>query len=701
MRPRAPSSASAVKNRWVRTRMYVATALTVIAFGAMAYKAYGIQVTGVDHYRNLARRQHLHKLEIPAPRGFIYDAKGRELAVTADVDSVFASPVDVTDVTGTAEALAEVLDLDVRVLEERLSAHRHFVWIKRRVAPSEAQAVRDLDLPGIELMTEPRRFYPGKTLAATVLGFSGIDGNGLEGIEKAVDELLVGRKAKLPALRDATGKLMLAEGDGEGEAQPGASITLTIDRSIQFIAERALEQAITTHEAKAGTILVLDVATSEVLAMANWPTFDPNHPASADPQARNRAVTDSYEIGSAMKLFTVSAALEAGVITPSTVIDVERGRMRVARKVIRDSYDDRELDIGGIIKRSSNVGAAKIAMMLGPERLHDALLHFGFGAATGIELPGEQSGLVRDPDRWGRIGLATIAYGYGMTSTPLQMAAGVAALGDHGIYHEPRLIKRAVAADGTVLYQHHPVGRRIMSAKTASEILPMMASVFEKGKQHGTAHHVEVPGYDVGGKTSTAHKVDPKTHLYGAHLYLSSFVGLAPLHAPRIAVVVVIDEPHGKAYYGAQVAGPAFAQVVSETLRYLGEPTTKPDQPAGKAKPDRDRPEEAPTDQDQQDEPEDLSTAAFQDREDTVVVPDFTGLSVARALDVARDLGLSVEVTGSGVALEQTPPPGLAARSAPCRITFGHAPSRGAPPAWPQPVEESCPDPGKGSCLSE
>ena len=653
------------KNRWIRLRIYMAACLLSLFFAAMAYKAYGIQIANVDHYRQLARRQHLSSLEIPAARGFIYDRKGRELAVTADVDSVFASPREISDVNGTAEVLAELLDVDVRVLESRLTSQRYFVWVKRRVTPSEARAVKELDLPGVELMAEPRRFYPSKSLGATVLGFAGIDGNGLEGIELAMNELLVGRNAKLAALRDARGNIMLA--NGMSDSRPGASITVTIDRSIQFIAERALESAISTHRAKAGCALVLDVATAEVLAMANWPTFDPNKPAGRDRQARNRSVTDAYEIGSAMKIFTVAAALEAGIVTPATVIDVENGRFRVARKLIRDSYHDRELDIGGIIKRSSNVGAAKIAAMLGPEALHDALAHYGFGRATGIELPGERAGLLRDPKRWGRIGLATISYGYGLTTTALQLAAATAAIGNGGVMHEPRIIKQVVDDAGRELYRNQPAGRRIVTEKTAAEILPMMASVFDKGKKGGTARKIDVVGFHAAGKTSTAHKVDPRTHKYGADLYLSSFVGLAPLDNPRIAVLILIDEPRGEEYYGAQVAGPAFAQITSETLRYLGVPTTKAIEvaAAAAAAPEADAPEA-----------EEVVLADFpvideNAIEDPIAIPDFTGLGVARALDVAADLGLDVDIEGSGVAISQSPAAGLVSRPARCRIVFG------------------------------
>ncbi len=660
------------RNRWVRLRIYVSATMMTLLLGALAYRAFGIQVSESAYYRELARRQHLGTLEIPAPRGVIYDAKGRELAVTANTDSVYASPKEIQNLSGTAEALAETLDLDVRSLEARLSAERHFVWVKRRVTVKEAKAVKELGLPGIALMPEPRRYYPDKSLAATVLGFANIDGTGLDGIELSMNDLLAGRRTKMTALRDARGNVTLA--DGAVRFRPGASITLTIDSSIQFIAERALAETVETHRAKAGTAIVLDVATAEVLALANWPTFDPNKPGdAARNHARNHAVTDAYEIGSVMKVFTVAAALEAGVVRSDTVIDVEGGRYRVGRKVIRDSHHDQELSVGGVIKRSSNVGAAKIAQRLGPEALHAALLHYRFGKQTGIELPGEREGLVRPPNRWGQIGLATIAFGYGFTATPIQVAAGFAAIGNGGIYHEPRLVKRVNDADGSLLYEHTADGERIISSETTREILPMLASVFEKGKHGGTARSITVEGFRAGGKTGTAHKVDPATGRYSNDLYLSSFVGIAPIDEPRIVVLVVIDEPHGDEYYGAKVAAPAFARITSEALRYLGVPASEP------AKPEAARDETAATPEESPDSAaaetpgtEALTTVMTSNPDDAnaVLVPDFSGLGIARALQVAREHGLEIEIEGTGRVVSQVPSPGLASAPRSCKLVF-------------------------------
>lgn len=652
-------------------RFRVVAALLTVAFLGMGYKAYGLQIERGSHYRELAARQHLRTVEIPAPRGTIYDGAGKELAVNADVPSVWANPREVVDVAGTAAALAEVLAVDVREVEARLASTRYFVWIERHVTPSEAARVEALGLPGVSLSPEPRRFYPGGSLAGPVLGFAGIDGQGLDGLELEMNELLVGNAAERATLRDASGKLMVA--DPTARPQPGASIRLTIHRTIQFAAERALEDALRTHQAKAGVAVVMDVHTGDVLAMASLPTFDPNEPGDArEKGARNRAITDTFEIGSVMKIFTVAAALDAGVVEPSTVFDTENGRFRIGRKVIRDSYRDESLDVGGVIKRSSNVGAVKIARRLGGEALHAAFRRFGFGQRTDVELPGEQGGILRSWEDWSEIGLATHSFGYGMTASPLQVTAALAAVGNGGVYHPPRVVREVRGADGEVLYQRAPAERRVLGADTARALLPMLESVFDKGRKGGTAHALEVPGYRVGGKTGTAHKLDPETKTYSDDMYLSSFAGLAPIDDPQVAVLVLIDEPTGEHYYGAAVAGPAWAQLTAATLAYLGVPASEPVAPAPE-----EAPEEAPSPEpvvavaDSAEHPVDAGTSLVDELgREMIEIPDFAGMSMSRTIDVAREAGLEVTVAGSGRATHQYPPPGHARENTPVRVVF-------------------------------
>jgi cell division protein FtsI (penicillin-binding protein 3) len=657
-------------SRWVRLRVHIVAGLITLMLTLIGWKAYGLQIGDGERYRRLAERQHFRTIEVPGARGPIFDIQGRELAVSVDVDSVVADPRAVVDVTGTADALARALGMDPADLEAKLASRKRFIWIQRHVSEEQAAAVRALDLPGIDLRAEPRRFYPGRGLACSVLGFADIDGKGVDGVEASLDDLLSGKQETTEALRDGRGRTLLT---GEIVPESGTSVTLTIDRSIQSFTERALAETVAHHRARAGTAIVIEVATGEVLAMANVPSWDPNDPSTlAERKARNRAVTDAYEVGSGMKVFTIAAALDAGVVRPGTWIDTSNGMLRIGAKVIRDSYRDESLDIGGILKRSSNVGTVRVAIKLGAERLYAALRAFGFGSPTDIELPGERSGLVRPPERWGKLRLATIAFGYGLTSTPLQVAAALAAIGNGGIYQEPRLVKRVTNADGEVVYEHKPVGRRVLREQTARTVTRMLGHVFDKGRNGGTARDIDVPGYKAGGKTGTARKIDPRTGTYSEERYLSSFIGLAPLDAPRIAILVIIDEPRGEDYYGGRVAAPAFARIVSETLRYLGVPAEKKE--ASGLGPQASGPEPEP---DVAEEPMDLGPEIWNEPEeplvddpDGILIPDFEGMSMTRAVELAAKAGIALEVEGSGRAESQSPPAGSRTRPARVHVVF-------------------------------
>jgi cell division protein FtsI (penicillin-binding protein 3) len=632
-----------------RIRAYLAAVVVSLGLGGIGMRAWALQIDEGDHYRAQAERQHAMRVEIPAPRGDVLDANGRPLAVSADVDSIWANPHEVRDVAATADRLAALVGADPRSLEAKLAGDRRFVWIDRHVAAEVAAKVRAAKLAGIEVTREPRRWYPARSVAGPVIGRADVDGNGLDGIELAMNELLAGRRASSTAVRDARGRAALA--DGLASAEPGATVRLTLDRSIQAITDKALADAVIANKALSGVAVVLDVDTSRVLAMASYPTSDPNAEGRL---ARNRAVTDAYEAGSVMKIFSISAALEAGTVKPDTELDLHGGQFLVGSKVIRDVHEDKYLTVGGVVKRSSNIGAAQIALQLGRERLYDALLRFGFGKKSGIELPGEQAGNMREGSRWRDIETATIAYGYGLTVTPLQIAAALAAIGNGGTYHEPRIVDQVTDADGTVLYRGNGESRRVVSERTAHQMAEMLVSVFDRGKFAGTAHEIEVAGFKCGGKTGTAHKYDPETHKYAPDRYLSSFAGLAPADHPRLAIVVLVDEPSGGDYFGGKVAGPVFAIVASEALRYLGVPGEAlpvpaapggasgvgPRASAGSAVvPEEDAP---PID-----EPSDGD------------VPDFRGLGMAKALEVARTAGIEIEVQGTGrVTSEEVLAPG-------------------------------------------
>jgi cell division protein FtsI (penicillin-binding protein 3) len=578
-----------------RIRAYLAAAVVTAGLCGVAVRAWGLQVQDGDRYRAIAVRQHELSVEIPAPRGDIVDAHGRPLAVSANTDSIWANPREIRDVTDTADKLAQLIGSSAAGLEAKLGGDRRFAWIARRVSPELARQVREAKLPGIVVGSEPRRWYPARGVAGPVIGRSDIDGKGVDGIELALNAQLIGQRGAGLALRDVRGKRMFA--DGLERPQPGATVQLSIDASIQAIADAAVADAVRSNKAHSGVAVAIEIATGRVVAMASAPSYDPNGPGGAGAATvgaavtgslgslgslgeaadaenpRNRAVTDVYEAGSVMKIFSIAGALDDGTVAPDTEFDLGGGQLVVSgSKPIRDLHHDPYLTVAGIIKRSSNVGAAKIALKFGAPKLSAALRRFGFGARTGIELPGEQPGLLRDAARWRDRDLATISFGYGLSVTPLQIAAAVAVFGNQGIYREPRIVERVIDSDGTELYRAETVEHRAVSASTATAMLAMLGTTFEGGKQAGTAASIIIPGFRCGGKTGTAHKYDPAIHGYAEHRYLSTFAGLAPLDHPRLAIAVLIDDPSGGDYFGGAVAGPVFARIASEGLRYLGVP---------------------------------------------------------------------------------------------------------------------------------
>ncbi len=689
-----------------RMRAYLAGAILTIGLVGVAAQAWGLQIDDADHYQAIAARQHTANVNIPAPRGEVVDAHGRALAISADADSIWANPREIMDVTETAAKLATIVDMDAATLEAKLSVDRRFIWLDRHVSPEIAQAVRAAKLPGVVVEREPRRWYPGRTLGGPVIGRADIDGNGLDGVELAMNQHLTGRRGGAAAVRDARGHRMFT--DGLAHPEPGATVKLTLDRSIQEISDSALVAAVTTHKAKSGIVVVLDVATSNVLAMSSYPTYDSNNGDGIKDGARNRPVTDAFEAGSVMKLFTIAAALDDGIVRPDSwfsVLSVTAGA-----KTFRDVHHDKYLTTSGVIKRSSNVGTVQIAMRLGRDKLYDALKRFGFGAKTQIELPGEQSGRVRSGTKWRDIELATISFGYGVTVSAIQMATALAAFGNDGIYQAPRIVASITDASGKITQPPRPEPRRVLKSQTAAQMRQMMMTVFEGGKAGGTGGGLVVPGFKCGGKTGTAHKWDAEAKMYAPKRYLSSFIGLAPIVNPRLAIVVLIDEPTGEDYFGGKVAGPVFATVASETLRYLGvpgeslqcpPPTPGPVNPLAvippktctipAPKPQKPLPPGLPiavvtvpevvTD----DAGGDPAPAPPPADPDAIIVPEFRGMSMKRALDAARAAGLATDISGSGVVTTQDPPPGPVSQISRVNLRFsdGDSPIVTPSPARP------------------
>jgi cell division protein FtsI (penicillin-binding protein 3) len=681
--------------RWMRIRILACGLVFAGLFAAVGRRAFTLQVREADRLRAMAEEQYLREIELPPRRGRILDRNGAELASTADVDSIYCNPRRLPDPHLAARKLAQVLGLDKHELEKKLLQRRFFAWVKRKVTPDEVAAVKALGLPGMSFTREPRRFYPNRALAATVMGHAGTDGGGLDGVELALDSALRGSGSSVQGIRDALGRDLVVEGTPDAAPGVGSDVVLTLDRYLTFITEKAIADGAEQHHAKAAVSIMLDPRTGEVLAMASVPSYNPNDPQGAlEAGARNRAVTDAYEPGSTMKTFTIAAALDAGAVTPDDRFDCNMGRMMVGKYAIHDTHPHGVLTVAEVFKFSSNIGATKIARRLGREPLAEALQRFGFGRPTGIGLPGERAGLVRPVEKWGDIGFANVSFGQGITVTPLQIAAGVGAIASGGIYRQPRIVSRVVGPDATVETPAVQPDRRVMSVVAAGAMMRIMRGVTEAG---GTAKQAAIDGYAVAGKTGTAQKVS-NGH-YDPEKYVASFIGVVPASDPRLVILVTLDEPQG-GHMGGAVAAPIFKEIAEQALRYLHIPpsealasavTRREGRGAARDDTTNDAPAtDAPVDAEAADpQADDPGLAAEWNEvagteggrqagavEPPVLVPDFSGMTMGEAIRAARRSGVELAFddaagVATGVALRQKPGPGPAARGVQCRVAFG------------------------------
>ncbi len=522
----------------------------------IASKAFFLQILSYDRWVGLYEAQTITQIQRRFPRFPIVDKNGRLLAVTVIQPSICADPSRIKSPVRIARFLSSKLSVSYNVLLKRLKSKRRFVWIKRYVSDQVAEEIKRKSIDGVYVIREMKRFYPHRTLAGQVIGFSGWDGHGLEGIERYYDSKLVVKSKKIRSIRDALGRTVWAA--SVKDLTISNSLRLNLDSYIQYVTERKLARACDKYRPSSAQVIVIDPWSFEVLAMANWPYFDPNIYRYSQPNVwRNRAITDVFEPGSTFKPIVVAAALEAGIIKPNSRFFCENGSFRVPGHTIRDVHPHGWLSVAEIIKFSSNIGAAKIAQELGAEGFYKFIRKAGFGRVTGIDLPGEAPGILRAWKAWQPVDLATAAFGQGIGVTVLQLAVSFAAIANGGFVAKPHVVSDNSFGKETV---------RVMSRSTALMLKKMLSMVTEKG---GTGTRAAVKGYKVAGKTGTAQRIDPKTGRYSAHGYSSLFVGFAPLEKPRIVVAVVIHEPHG-AVYGGVVAAPVFREIVSDILPYLG-----------------------------------------------------------------------------------------------------------------------------------
>ncbi len=561
---------SADPYRW---RRIVAGLALMLGFSGVLFRLFTLQVLQAAELTEKADRQHRMSVTVEGGRGGIYDRQGKVLAMNMEVPSVYGIPASLENPAGVARDLARVLHVRADEIERKLKREQKFVWIARKLDPEQGRSLERLSLEGIGTRMEGRRFYPKGPLLAHVLGFAGMDGQGLEGIERRYESYLRGETQKVVLQRDALGRTVFPKGLNEQGPAPGHSLTLTIDEVIQYIAEKELDEAVTNARAKGGVVLVMEPRTGAVLAMAVNPKFDPNSMGSLTPDRwRNRALTDAYEPGSTMKVITAAAALEEKVMGPGTLINGENGQFAAAGRNIHDHEKLGWMTFAQMVQKSSNIGAAKTGMALGEERLHRYLKAFGFGERTEIDLPGEAAGLVRDPKDWGRQSLASIAFGQEVGVTPLQLLNAVAAVANGGWLMKPYVVSEIRDGKGAVVMQTGPqIRRRAVSAETAQALTAILEGVVT----HGTGGKAAIAGFRVAGKTGTAQKIDPQTGRYSPTLFVASFVGYLPADDPRLAILVVVDEPRTE-QWGGTIAAPVFRRVAEQALPHLGVSSKSP-----------------------------------------------------------------------------------------------------------------------------
>ena len=552
-----------------RGRRYILLLTMLCGFGVILFRLVTLQVLQAAELTARADRQHQKTVTLEGARGTVTDRHGKVLAMNVEVPSIFGVPTSLDSPANAARSLSPVLHIRREEIEKKLRQDKHFVWLARKVEPEQGHRLEQLSIDGIGMVMEGRRFYPNGPLLSHVLGFVGMDGLGLEGLERRYESQLHGEKRLTILQRDALGRTVFPKGLREQVPATGQSLTLTIDEVIQYIAEKELEEAVDHAHAKSGTIIVLDPQSGGVLAMAVSPRFDPNAVSSLTADRwRNRTLTDTYEPGSTMKLVVAAAALEEKVMLPGSMLFGENGRMTVANTTIHDHEKLGWMTFAQMIQKSSNIGAAKTGMLLGEQRLYRYLQAFGFGQRTDIDLPGEVSGLLKSPREWGRRSLASISMGQEVGVTPLQMVSAVSAIANDGVLMKPYVVSEVRDQKGQRVKEILPqVKRRVVSPATARTLTTIMEGVVT----NGTGMKAAIPGFRVAGKTGTAQKVDPRTGAYSSALSIGSFVGFVPADAPRLAMIVVIDEPQGEAW-GGVVAAPVFRRVGEQVLTYMGVP---------------------------------------------------------------------------------------------------------------------------------
>lgn len=667
-----------MEQRNPRLRWLVVWVLAVVWMLAVLARLSYLQLFSYSEYFARAQRQQQRIFEISPKRGPILDRKGRELAVSIPMDSVFADPADISDAEMVARLLSRVLDIPAEELETRIREARTPVRLAKKLSPETVERIQAMSMRGVFFQKENRRVYPQRELAAHVLGYVDIDEKGIGGIEHSLDKMIRGRPGRMMVMSD--GRRHLYDRT-EAAAGPGASVVLTIDENIQYIAEKELARAIEETHAKNGAVVVQDPNTGELLAVANWPTFDPNNAGKYPDEVRmDRAVSAAYEPGSTFKIITLTGALEHGITNPNELIDCQMGSILVGGRLIHDHKPFGTLSVREVLTQSSDVGTIKLALRLGGPRFYETIRDFDIGQPTGIELPGENRGLLRPLENWSANSIGSLAMGQEVSVTPVQIISAVSAIANGGTLYHSHIV-REIRNNVPSVLRSQPAPKKATDGRTAATVREMMEDVILEG----TGKPAKLNGYTAAGKSGTAQKIDPATGRYSRNQYVASFVGFAPVNEPAITILVALDSPVGQ-HFGGDVGGPVFKRVAEQVLAYLGVPhdvrvpadteTAKnlrpSQQPASSTEATKARFQAAVAKKNSSGTTT-APTVAFDD-EEAVVVPNLTGQTVRGVTEACSELGLVPSLIGSGVALEQSPDPGTRVlRGSRVTVRFGRA----------------------------
>lgn len=657
---------AADSKKWLKFRLASIMAIFLILFIALLSRAFQLQVLSGEKLKTLANRQHMTTLPIHSERGMIYDRNGEKLAMSVQADSVFADPTRIGDPVKASRQIAAVLNLDASAVYKRISEPKSFCWLARKISPQVAQRVEAANIEGVYVIKEPKRFYPNGQLAAHLIGFTGADAEGLEGLEKKYNEYLEGKPGKLTWARDAKGKkLFLHVEHNISPKEESANVVLTIDSRIQYLVETHLKEAVRDKGAKGGIAVVMDPKTGEILALANEKGFNPNNIKGLTSETwRNRVVVDAFDPGSTFKPFLVAAALEEKIVKESDYFYCENGYFKVANRVIREANRKRHgyLSVREILKYSSNIGSAKIAEKMGKEKYFKYIKNFGFGSRTGIDLAGEASGLLRPVQNWTTVDTAAIAFGQGISVTAIQLITAMSAIANDGVLMKPFIVRGLTDKNNNPVKMYAPeTVRQVVSPQTAKRLTAMLTEVV--GAKDGTGKNANIMNVAVAGKTGTAQKFDFSRGVYSSERVRTSFIGFFPADNPQVVILVMLDEPQ-RDKWGGVAAAPVFKQIGEQILNchkanIRETPVIETEKP-GKVQLVSTEPSLVE---------EDPANETVVD--DESLMPDFSGLTIREAMKVAKTRSVELKVTGSGWAVRQSPQAGTAlGDERVCKIVF-------------------------------